>query len=205
MSRADNLIDSHVVYKLKVYEKGKRAQKARIFPHGNRDKLKDDVVKDSMTAQFYFIRLAVSMATGMNAVLGHVYIKCAYLHSGPIHMTIYVRPLRDFYIKRGSLWKLTNIPYGFTESGRQWALVFEDWLTSDGNLYNLSGVEQLFVRRDNNGSVTLFKVTDDLMMVGKLAVLEEFLDAVKKLFPVRKSVIDETIRFNGCLIRHEST
>lgn len=86
-------------------------------------------------------------------------------------------------------------------------MVFEDWITIDGIHDKLSGVDQLFVRRDNNGSVTLMlaKVTDDLMMVGKREVLDEFLGALNKRFPIRHSVIHETIRFYGFLIMKEST
>lgn len=65
----------------------------------------------------------------------------------------------------------------------------------------------LFVRSYNNGSVTLMmaKVKDYLMMIVKLAVMEEIVDALKKRFQIIKSVIDQNIRFNDCLIRLEST
>lgn len=205
VSRGENVIASHVVYKLKVDEEGKMKLKARICPHGNRDIEKDDVRKDSATAQFDTIRMALSMSTRMSAVLGHVDIKGAYLQSGPIKRTIYVRPPRELAVRRGTLWKLTKLPYGITEAGRQWAIVFEEWLTHTAALKRVSGVDQLFVKRDTNGLIVLLmaKVTDDLLMVGTKADLEEFVTALGKRFPISKSIIDATIRFNGSTIQQE--
>lgn len=127
VSRGENVIASHVVYKLKVDEKGGMKLKARICPHGNRDMLKDDVRKDASSAQFEVIRIAVSMATRMTGILGHVDIKGAYLQSGPIKRTIYVRPPRELGVKRGIFWKLTKLPYGITEAGRQWVMPSHQW------------------------------------------------------------------------------
>lgn len=205
--RSENIIASHVVYKVKTDEKGGLKLKARICPHGNRDRLKDDVRKDSSTAQFDVIRLALSMAAGMNAVLGHVDIKGAYLQSGPIKRTIYVRPPRELGVERGTLWKLTKLPYGITEAGRQWAMVFEQWLTEAAGLERVSGADQLFVKRNEDGAIFMLmaKVTDDLLMVGSAGNLADFVKMLGTRFPISKSVIDDTIRFNGCLIRREDS
>lgn len=73
------------------------------MPHGNRDDMKDDVRKDSSTAQLDVIRLALSAATGMDEVLGHVDIQGAYLQSGLIRRTIYVRSPRELGAQRGTL------------------------------------------------------------------------------------------------------
>lgn len=55
--------------------------------------MKDDIRKDSATAQFGVIRLIISVATYMDANLGFVDISGVYMQSGPIRRTIYVRPL----------------------------------------------------------------------------------------------------------------
>lgn len=83
--------------------------KARICLHGNRDLQKYYVRKDSSTAHFDVIRLALSMPTMMYAVLGHVDINGAYLKSGPIKRKIYLRPPRGLGTKRGLFWKLTKL------------------------------------------------------------------------------------------------
>lgn len=58
--------------------------KARICPHGNRDKEKNDIRKDSSTNQFDVTRMSFSMSISMEAVQGHVDIKGAYMQIGPI-------------------------------------------------------------------------------------------------------------------------
>lgn len=100
--------------------------KARICPQGNRYNLQVDVRKYSSTAQFDAIRLALSISASMEAVLGHVDIKDAYLHRVPIKRTIFVRPPRELGVKRGTLWRLTKLPYAITEVGPQLCMVFED-------------------------------------------------------------------------------
>lgn len=77
--RDEKIIGSHVVYKLKVDEKGEMMLKSRICPQGNRDKLKDDLRKDSSTVKFDVLRLDLSIETELDVVLGHVDIKGAYI------------------------------------------------------------------------------------------------------------------------------
>lgn len=80
------------------------------------------------------------METELDAVLGHVEIKGTYLQSGPIQRTIYVRNPKEMNTERGFLWKVTKLPYGITEAGRQWEMEFENWLMNDANLERVSGV-----------------------------------------------------------------
>lgn len=91
--------------------------KSRICTHGNRDRMKDDIRKDSSTAQFNVIRMTLSKATDMDDVLGHVEIRGAYIQSGPIQRTIYVRPPRKWEAQEEILWRLTKLPYGIKEAG----------------------------------------------------------------------------------------
>lgn len=78
--------------------------------------MKYDVQKDSITAQFHMIRLALSIATRMDLFLGHVDIQGAYLQIGPIKRIIYAQSPRYLSFRRGTLWKLTKLPYGITEA-----------------------------------------------------------------------------------------
>lgn len=155
VSKGENRIASNLVYKLKIDEKGVIELKARIFPYGIRDQQKHDVRKDSSTAQFDVILIYLSITSRMDAVLGYVYITGSYLQSEPIKRTIYLSPPCDLGAKRGFLWKLTNLPYDITESGRQWAIFLRRWLTTSAALYILSGVDQLFVKRDTDREILL--------------------------------------------------
>lgn len=58
-----NVISSHVVYKLKPEENYNMRLKARICPQGNRERMKDEVRKDSTTAHFDVIRLMLAIVT----------------------------------------------------------------------------------------------------------------------------------------------
>lgn len=119
-----NLISSHFGYKVKQEENGRKRLKARLCPHGKRDKMKDNIRKDSATAQFDEIRLVCSIATILHFRLGCLDIQGAYFQSGPIQREIFVRPPRECGADRGTVWKLVKLPYGITEAGDQWAKVF---------------------------------------------------------------------------------
>ena len=83
-----NVIGSHVVYKVKVEENNQKRLKARLCPHGNHDDEKNNVRKDSATAQFDGIRLLCSVATILRFRIGCLDIKGAYPQSGPIQRDI---------------------------------------------------------------------------------------------------------------------
>lgn len=107
-----------MTYKIKLGEHGKRL-KARLCPHGSRNKEKDGIRKDSSTAKFDFIRLLVSIAACSNLSLASIDIKGAYLQSGLTKRDIYIRLPREYNGPRGVLWNLNKLPYGIVESGRQ--------------------------------------------------------------------------------------
>lgn len=146
MPRNANVISSHVVYKVKTSEDGTMNLRARICPHGKRDDMKDDLRKDSTTAQFSVIRLLLSIATCSRVRLGLVYISGAYMQIGPIKRQIYGRPAREWDggVRR-SVWELLKMPYGITEAGIQWALVIESWLTDAMGMESIEGVSQIFI------------------------------------------------------------
>jgi len=77
--RNANVITSHVVYKVKTNEANEKNLKARIVPHGNHDKEKDEIRKDSSTAQFHVISLILSVVTVLGLRLAIGDIKGAYL------------------------------------------------------------------------------------------------------------------------------
>lgn len=185
--------------------------KSRIVPHGNRDDEKDSIRKDSATAQLNIIRLVLSLVTFLGFRIGTADIKGAYLQSGPIQRTIYVRPPREWYRRHATdrkvLWKLTKLPYGIVEAGRQWQKTVEDWMLSDGGLQRAFGLSQLFIRRNKRDEITLMvaKVTDDFLVAGKLEYIHEFMDRLQQRFTVGKVVVDERFHFNGCEIEQDQS
>lgn len=176
--------------------------KARIVPHGNRDDEKDNIRKDSSTAQLFVIRLLLSLVTFLCFRLATADIKGAYLQSGPIQRDIYVRPPKEWCGPRGILWKLLKLPYGIVEAGRQWQKTVESWMLNEAGLERVLGISQLFVKRDETGRIILLiaKVTDDFLLGGSVEEMKVFLDPLKQRFIVGKIVVDQKIHFDGCEI-----
>lgn len=161
-----NVVTSHFVFKIKVEEHGRKRLKARLCPHGNRNPMKIEIRRDSSTAQFDVIRLLMSLAVLLRFTIGWIDIKGAFLQSGPIKRLLYVRPPRRWVSTRGMLWRLTKLPYGIGEAGRQWAKTFESWMLEEAGLERVFGVGQMYVRRGQSGRIVfiLAKVTDDFLM-----------------------------------------
>ena len=88
-----NLISSHHLFQLKHEgETDKLELKCRLVPHGNRDRDRDSVRKDSATAQFPVIRIVLSIAAIVGMVLGSIDVKSAYIQGGWLTRNIFVRP-----------------------------------------------------------------------------------------------------------------
>ncbi len=195
-----NVISSHVVYKIKTSESGERKLKARIVPHGNRDKEKNDIRKDSSTAQFDCIRLVLSIAAIFNFRLALADLKGSYLQSGPIKRDIFVRPPKEWNGDRGLLWKLTLLPYGIAEAGRQWATTIEQWMIDAYGMQRVFGISQIYIVKDHQGTLSLIvaKVTDDFLIAGEIESINHFAKELGNRFEIGKYVVDKPFTFNGC-------
>lgn len=202
-----NVISSHVVYKTKTDEHGSHTLKARIVPHGNRDTEKDNIRKDSSTAQFDVIRMLLAVCSFVGLRLAMADIKGAYLQSGPIKREVFVRPPREWLGTRGRLWKLKKLPYGIVEAGRQWAKTVEEWMLTTVGFERLRGLNQLYVKRDYQGRIKLIvaKVTDDFICGGDIEITTAFIEQLKNRFEVGKIVIDGKFLFNGCEIEQDAS
>lgn len=98
-----------------------------------------------------------------------------------------------------------KLPYGIQEAGRQWAKVFEEWLTKNSGLERVPGVRQLFVKRRKDGEITLMisKITDDALVAGTPTNLKEFSAMLSQKYELSKVVLDEQMNFNVCNITKE--
>lgn len=83
-----NVVGSHVVYKVKTDEEGKRKLKARICPHINEDSDKDEVRKDSSNAQLSIVRLMLSITTSVGVHIRTADSKDSFLQSGAIKRVV---------------------------------------------------------------------------------------------------------------------
>lgn len=52
-------------------------------------------------------------------------------------------------------------------------------------------------------TLSVAKITDDLLLAGTREFIQKLSNSLSNRFSVRKTIIDETILFNGCRIRKE--
>lgn len=90
----ENVISSHVVFKVKNNEDGGLKLKGRIVVHGSRDTDRDLVRSDSAAAEMLIIRMVISLEAILNFYMATADIKGAYMESGPIQRDVLERPLK---------------------------------------------------------------------------------------------------------------
>lgn len=204
--RGANVISSHTLFKVKSHEEDRLEMKARFVLHGNRDKQKDDIRKDSAAADMIVFRLVLSLALILGFIFGIADIKCAYMQSGPANRDIYVRPPKEWKSTRGMLWKLLKLAYGIVEAGRQWLTTIETWMTEDAGVERVFAVSQLFVKRNETNKIILLiaKVTDDFLASGTIEDIKQFMNKLCASFEVGKIRSGQDFHFNGCEVTFDS-
>lgn len=179
----DNVVILHVVYKIKTDETGTRFMKARLVPYGNEDDMKESIRKYFANAQLSIIRLLLSLTTFRGFAEKTADIKGAYLQSGSIKRSIYIRPPQEWHMnnkcRKGTLWKLIKLPYGIVEAGRYWTLTVEHWMLTIAGLNRTFGIGHLFVKRNGSGRIILVvaKVSEEFMVAGTPNDTESFMCA----------------------------
>ena len=193
-----NLISSHHFFQLKHEgETDKLRLQCRLVPHGNRDRDKDSVRKDSATAQFPIISIVLSIAAILGMALGSIDVKSAYTQGCWLTRNIFVLPPKGWTsLHRGS-WKLLKPAYRVVESGRVWQLAVGRWMSGQG-IIEVPGLPQLFIERRPNGRILLAicKVVDDFLMTGSQKDIDEFHDSVLKRFEISRFVTARDLIFN---------
>lgn len=126
-------------------------------------------------------------------------VQGAYMQSGPAQREIYVRPPREFH-QRGKVWKLSRLPYGIVEAGRQWLCAIEQWMKECFLMNCVSGVDQLFVRRTEVGDIELLiaKFVDDFLISGTRDSISIFLREINLKFKLGSSSVGRQLKFLGC-------
>ena len=207
LPRDANLISSHRFFQLKhdgTTDKLKR--KCRLVPHGNRDKNKESLRKDSATAQFSSIRSLPSAAAILQLDLATVDVKSAYLKAGSLNRDVFVRLPRGWSPSPIIVWKLLVPAYGLVECGRLWQLSVEEWFFWTFNVESVPGLLQLFVLRDEMNEVKLLmaKVVDDFLLAGHHDAISEFHKTISRKFKIGRFVTGSEFVFNRISILKQS-
>lgn len=172
---------------------------------------KDHIRKDSASAQLNIIRLVLYISTILNFRLGTADIRGAYLRSGPIQRTIFLRPPTEWIgassYQRGILWRLTKLPYGIVEAGRQWQKTVEAWMLQEYVLEIVHAISHVFAQRDNNGGILVIiaKLTDEFLCGGHEREIKAFMEVLSTNFTVGKVVLNDKFNFNGCEVYQDKT
>ena len=110
-----NIITSHVIYKAKENNDGSFRMKARIAPHGNKDKDKDRLKTDSSQCTPTGIRILLSISALMQWHLAKIDFTSAFLQTGEAKRDDYVVPLRECR-RKSFYWLLLTSAYGLVNA-----------------------------------------------------------------------------------------
>lgn len=81
-----NKIICRTIYKVKEVDDGSLRLKSHTVIHGNRDKVKYSVRRDSASADLSIVRLALYLGVNLGFCFGTADVKGAYIQSGPIRL-----------------------------------------------------------------------------------------------------------------------
>ena len=203
-----NLISSHCFFQIKYDgDEDILKLKCRLVPHGNRDKDKDEVRKDSNTAQFPVIRALLAIASFFGLRIAIIYISGAYLQAGPLPRLVYMRPPPGWSSSPLFIWKLLKPAYGLAESGRIWQLAVEKWLRENYSTETIAGFPQLFIIRKPSSRIPklpIAKIVDDFLIAGNTPDIQSFHDNISKKFKVGRFILDKDVMFNRLNISQDA-
>lgn len=152
-----NVISSHVLYRVKVLDAGSRMIKARIAPHGNKDKDRKKLKTDSAVCCPVEMRIMLSVAVINGWKLCKIDFKSEFLQSGCAECKVYVIPPRE--CKNSSFyWLLLTAAYGLVNANAKWQEEIDSAFTSLG-----------FTRLLDKACPILItvKIVDDVLMWGE--------------------------------------
>lgn len=128
LSKRRNIITStHFFQSKKDGDDNKLKLECNLAPHGKRDIEKGSTRNDSSTAQFFVIRISVSiLAMFPYASYATLDIKSAYFQGENLPREEYTRPPKCSVVSSFTVWQLLKYTYGLSASERIWQLVDED-------------------------------------------------------------------------------
>ena len=177
-----NVINSHVLYKLKDNDDGSLKLKARIAPHGNEDNLKDILASDCSTCPPSGLRILQSVATIKKWTIYKADAIAAFLQTGKAQRQVYVKPPNESSMRRSHLWLLDTAAYGLVNSNAKWQLQSDELMFNLG-LTQSKNIPQLFYKTENYELILIVaKVVDDLMITGKPDARTAFINNFDKKF-----------------------
>ena len=197
----ENVITSHVLYKVKDCDDRKRLMKARIAPHGNKDSEKDGLKTDSTSCPPTGIRALLSNATIHKWPLAKIDFKSAFLQTGDAKRDVYVVPPRECESRSRHYWLLLTAAYGLVNANAKWQEHSDQFLHSIG-FKQISYILQLFYIREDSDLVSVaVKVVDDILFSGELRHLKMIVATVQSTYELGTVVYGPgTFQFFGLIV-----
>lgn len=181
-----NIVNSHVLYKVKHNDDQSLKLKARIAPHGNEDDIRNTLTKDCASCPPTGIRTVQSIATlkRWKLVLGDV--KSAFLKTGEAERDVYVKPPQESKMRTSHVWLLMVAAYGLVNSNAKWQHKSDQALINLG-LSQSKHIPQLFYKIEK-GELTMViaKVVDDIIAAGIGNTAEQLLSDFGKQYELGK-------------------
>lgn len=178
-----NIVNSHVLYKLKSNDDKTIALKARIAPHGNEDKEKEKLTTDCQTCPPSGIRIVLSLSSLKGWKTIRIDAKRAFLKTGRATREVYVIPPTESKMRSTHRWLLLVAAYGLVNSGAKWQHQSDDVLFSMGLLQS-KYIPQLFYSFNNQGEIQMLlaKIVDDIILTGEEGITAKFIDDFNRVF-----------------------
>lgn len=194
-----NVITSHVLYKVKQVDDGTKILKARIAPHGNKDREKNKMKTDSATCPPIGMRILFSLASMLLWTLMKIDFESAFLQTGPAKRSVYVVPPKECAV-RCFYWLLLTAAYGLVNANAKWQEM-SDNLLFDIGFVQVVYVPQLFYMPSPDSDLPMalaVKVVDDILFAGNKAVLLNISESLKKSYKLGTIVHGPgSFSFNG--------
>ena len=162
-----NIVNSHVIYKLKNSDDGSLSLKSRIAPHGNEDKEKENLTTDCQTCPPVGIRIVCSIASLMGWKLKRADAKGAFLKTGRAQRNVYVKPPSESKMRSTHLWLLLVAAYGLVNSGAKWQHQSDELIINMGFLQSKHIPQLFYLFVDGSLRIILAKIVDDIILTGE--------------------------------------
>ena len=175
-----NVITSHVIYKVKANDNGSLKMKARIAPHGNKDKDRFELKTDSAQCPPTGIRILASVSTIMKWPIAKIDFASAFLQTGDAKRDVYVIPPRECR-RRSNYWLLLTSAYGLVNANAKWQ-EHCDYLFSSLGLLQSRYVPQLFFSKGKGLEILAVKIVDDVLITGSRINIENFIAQVQSKY-----------------------
>lgn len=178
----ENVIGSHVIYKLKHNDVKSLKLKSRIAPLGNEDSVREELRSDCSMCSPVGMLILLSTVTDNKWYIVKLDVKTSFLKTGKAMRYVYVIPLHESADSGKFVWLLLAAAYGLVNANDNWQVLFDSLLIEIGFTQSPT-IPHLFVIMDGTQLICiLVKIVDDILIAGKSEIIEKVIKLIDKRF-----------------------